>query len=140
MRNTDLREEKDRELYDLYVQCLREHKYASLKEIADWVRVQPASKFYVSAKSLVNYIGAILYGKKSTKMYELNGEKMNLLYEKYLQFMDENPHCALSRERICEILVDEPAPSFFICRTSCINAINREREKHRRALIKRYER
>lgn len=36
------------------------------------------------------------------------------LWKNYTAYLDAHPGCGLSRERILEILVDEPAPEFYI--------------------------
>ena len=139
MKDTELRQEKDRELYSLYLKGLREQHFNNMHEAAEWVRSQPASKFYISSKALVNYRGAMQHGSIPPKMFSCNRKKIKILYNRYLEYMENNPGCKLSRERICEILVDEPAPMFFICHDSCMKAILRERRKHMNALIDRYE-
>ncbi len=40
----------------------------------------------------------------------------------------------MSKERICEILSEMPAPRFFICQESCLDAINRERSRIRKEI------
>lgn len=137
MKDTELRQEKDREIYSLYLRGLREQHFSNMHEAADWVRSQPASKFYISSKALVNYIGAIRNGKVPPKMFSHNEKKIQILYTMYENFMAENPTCTLSRERICEILVDMPAPRFFICHDSCLKAIMRERTRHMKELDRR---
>ena len=140
MKDTELRQEKDRELYDIYLKGLNEIGFRNMHEAIDWVRSQPASKFYVSPKVLTNYIGAILNGSKPPKMFSSNEKKMKILYNMYLDFLNDNPECHLSRGRICEILVEEPAPMFFICHDSCMKAIAREKARRRREFLKRIER
>lgn len=129
MKDTELRQERDRELFSLYNKGLREEHFSNMKEAADWVRNQPAPKFYISSKALVNYIGAMIRGSTPPKMFAQNRKKMKILYGMYMEFIAENPNTNLSRDRICEILVEQPAPMFFICQESCIKAILRERKK-----------
>ena len=140
MKDTELRQEKDRELYSVYLRGLREQHFTNMHEAVDWVRSQPASKFYISSKALVNYIGAMKNGKVPPKMLSFNERKMKILYQMYLEFMENNPGCKLSREKICEILVDEPAPLFFICHDSCMKAIVRERTRRMKLMEERYGR
>lgn len=139
MKDTELRQEKDRELYSTYIRGLREQRFINMHDAADWVRSQPASKFYISSKALVNYIGAINHGSMPPNMRRWNDKKMKILYQMYLEFMAKNPNCKMSRERICEILVDEPAPMFFIGCESCVKAIHRERSRHKREMISKYK-
>ena len=140
MKDTELRQEKDRELYSVYMRGLREQHFANMHEAVDWVRSQPASKFYISSKALVNYIGAMKNGKVPPKMFSFNEKKIKILYQMYLEFMESNPDCKLSREKICEILVDEPAPLFFICHDSCMKAIVRERARRMKIMQERCRR
>lgn len=140
MKDTELRQEKDRELYSLYLKGLREQHFSNMHEAADWVRSQPASKFYISSKALVNYIGAMKHGSVPPKMFSWNEKKIKILYQMYLDFIEKNPGCNLSRERICEILVEEPAPMFFICHDSCMKAILRERTRRMKEPFSRYGR
>lgn len=140
MKDTELRQEKDRELYKIYLRGLREQNFSNMHEAVDWVRSQPASKFYISPKALVNYIGAIRNGSVPPKMFYWKSQKMHILYQMYLEFMENNPACRLSRERICELLVDEPAPMFFICHDSCMKAIQRERNRRKREIARRHSR
>lgn len=129
MRDTELRRERDKELYSLYIRGIREHHFSNTHEAVDWVRSQPASKFYVSSKALVNYIFLIESGRKPDKMFSLNERKIHTLYKNYCKFLKDNPSCKLSRERICELLVDRPASMFFICHDSAMKAILRERKR-----------
>lgn len=126
-----MRQEKDHELYLTYLRGLRVCHFSSMHEAADWVRSQPASKFYISSKSLVNSIAEILRGENSFNSGSLRDKKILLLYDMYQSFLAEHPESNLSREKICEILVDSPAPRFYIGHESCLKALLRERNKHK---------
>ena len=134
MRDNELTKERDRELYLIYLRGLREQNFRDMHEAADWVRSQPASKFYISSKALVNYICAIRNGNIPPRMHLWNERKVKMLYRMYGEYMEKNPDCRLPREQVCEILVEEPAPIFFIGHESCINAIRRERHRHLKEL------
>lgn len=137
-RDTELRQERDRELYSIYVKGLNEQNFENTHEAADWARSQPASKFFISSKSLVNYIGQRLANAPLTNMFEENRRRMEYLYGLYLDFIANNPNTTLSRERICEILVESPAPMFFIGHESAIKIILRERASAKKQFIDRY--
>ena len=134
MKDTELRQEKDREIYSIYVRGIREHDFASLEAAADWVRSQPASKFYISPKALLNSITAIERGTKTKNRFRANDTKLRILYGMYLNYLAQNPTNKMSKERICEILSEMPAPRFFICQESCLDAINRERSRIRKEI------
>lgn len=128
MRDTGLRQEKERELFETYLRGLRECYFSSMHHAADWVRSQPASKFYISSKSLSNSIRKIRTGvRKLSPNKSLYDEKLKYLYDMYCDFREQNPDCTLSRERVCELLVECPAPHFYICHDSCLKAILKER-------------
>lgn len=136
-KDTEMRQERDHELYLTYLRGLREQHFDYTYEAADWARNQPAPRFYVSSKALVNYIGAIAHGSQLPTMFSQNRKKMKLLYEMYLEFQALNPGNKLSRERICEMLVDEPAPMFYIGHESAMKIILRERQRHLASLSRK---
>ena len=137
VKDTELRKERDRELFSIYLVGLRERHFDSMQDAVDWVRSQPASKFYISSKALVNYIGAMKHGSTPPKMFPWNEKKIKMLYDRYLEFKASNPDCRLSRERIGEIRVDEPAPMFFSGHESWMKIITRERKRHKREMSER---
>lgn len=138
MKDTELRQERDRELYSVYIRGLREQHFTNMHDAAEWVRHQPASKFYVSSKALLNYVGAIKNGSTPCKMHKQNERKMKMLYAMYQQFIAEHPNCDMAREHICELLVDSPAPMFFIshecARISLWKERNRQQEERERRI------
>ena len=70
MKDTELRQERDRDLYRTYVRGLREKNFSSLQEAAEWAISQPAERFYVSSKVLVNYIASRRAGAVSSPIPE----------------------------------------------------------------------
>lgn len=128
-RDTELREERDHALYLTYLRGLREEHFKNMHEAADWCRHQPAPKFYLSSKSLVNYIKMINRGKSLNRLHSTTRRKVYKLYNMYQKYMEEHPDNTDPRERICEILVDEPAPEFYMGHDLTLLALQRERFK-----------
>lgn len=137
MRDTELRQERNEAVYEMYLKGLRTQHFRSMDEAADWVRSQPAPKFYISSRSLVNYIGAIALGKEPKNLHKTTKEKVSILYAMYREFIETNPDCRMPREHICEILVDQPAPKFFISHDYALLIILKERNRHMEMLDKR---
>lgn len=137
MRDTELRQERDRSVYETYLRGLREQHFTNMHEVADWVRSQPAPKFYLSSKSLVNYLGAIKAGKK-LRLHQSTKDKVDHLKKMYDEFLSNNPGCRLSRERICEILVDEPAPRYYLGHNYTLMILQKERAKALEEIRRRY--
>lgn len=130
-KDTSLRQKRDAELYSVYLRGLRECSFSSETEAVDWVRSQSASEFYVSPKALVNYICTIRKGSTPSKMYSWNEKKITLLYQMYLNYMEQHPTTTRSTILICEELVESPAPCFFIGREIARRIIKKEIAKHR---------
>ncbi|MCQ2219794.1 MAG: hypothetical protein MJZ12_00290 [Prevotella sp.] len=140
MQNSEFKKERDREVYATYLRGLREQCFEDLTQAAAWVQAQPASKFYISSKALVNYIFAIEKGSVPPKMYYLNELKVKVLYVRYMEYNLNHPNHGLSKEKICEMLVDEPAPQFYIDQDYIRRIIQRERIKRREELARRVNR
>lgn len=138
MKDTELRQERDRSVYETYLRGLREQNFASMHEVADWVRSQPAPKFFLSPKSLVNYLGAIKNGKE-LRLHQSTRDKVDKLKEMYDAFLADNPGCKLSRERICEILVDEPAPRYYLGHNYTLMILQKERIRALEEMRRRYK-
>ena len=136
-KDIELKQERDRELYLTYLRGLREQHFDFTHEAADWARNQPASRFYISSRALVNYIGAMAHGSQPPAMFSQNRKKMKLLYDMYLEYMATTPDNKLSRERICEMMVNQPAPMFYIGHDSAMKIILRERQRHLASLSRK---
>lgn len=57
------------------------------------------------------------------------------LYANYQRWKEANPDSTLSRERICELLVDEPAPEFYMQSETARKIIQKMCKKKRNLLI-----
>lgn len=115
MKDTELKRERDLQFYRTYLRGLREEHFETMHEAVDWCRFQPAPKFYLSSKSLVNYIAMLQCGIQLNSLHQSTRQKVKHLFRRYLEYRAEHPECKdYSRERICEIIVDEPAPQFYI--------------------------
>lgn len=136
-QSKELREARDRSLYEKYVSSLESHHFAGREEAAEFARNCPAPRFFISAKTLSNHIGAMMSGMAVC----VKSEKRRMireLYDRYIRFRDSHRDCGYSRERICEILTEQPAPSFYIGLSSACHIIDRERTKAARRFREHY--
>lgn len=115
VKDTELREARDRAVYEKYCEGLETHTFDSARSAADWVRSQPAPRFFISAHALSIYIGQIEAGQDLSRLHPSTREKVFELYARYLEYRKCHPDEKLSRESISNILVEEPAPEFYIC-------------------------
>lgn len=114
MRDTELKRKKAEALYSVYKQGLQEGRFASLYDAGRCCSRSPAPCFFISAKRASILLGRI-YAHIS--LIDLNPSQRRMvwqLWHNYNAYLADNPECNLSRERILEILVDEPAPEFYI--------------------------
>lgn len=137
VKDHELKNERDRDIYLTYLFGLREGIFDDLNDAALWVQRQPAPKFYVSAKSLVNYIAARQAGKDLSRMYYWNRLKMEYLYSMYLHETDGRS-CKIAKEILCEELVERPAPYFYISVNYVRKIIQRECKKGREKILNKY--
>lgn len=114
MRDTEIKQLRDQDLYETYKRVLREGQFSSMREAADYARLQPASQFYISAREAASHIGKILSCKSLIDLNLQSRRKVWQLYEMYEQYLREHPDNTLSRERILELLVACPAPEFYL--------------------------
>ena len=114
MKDTELTQRQARALYAVYVKGLEEGRFASLRDAANWVRKQPAPCFFISSKRASILVGMIqsnvslLYQGYNTRRLAWR------LFHDYKQYRKEHPDTTLPREHILEILVDQPAPEFYL--------------------------
>ena len=127
MKNMEIREMRDRALYEAYVRGIREHDFSGEDEAADYARMQPAPSFFISAWNLNKYFVRIEHHQPMDKIFSSTRRKIRELYRRYQTYMLEHPDTKLARLHICMILVDEPAPEFYVGHDLALKIISRER-------------
>lgn len=132
MKDTQLKKERDAALYREYVKGTGEGRFASMCEAADYVIRQPAPRFFISAKEASNRIGRILSGKEHIDRRSPSQRRVLLLLDRYRDYLAANPDCRLSRESILEVLVQEPAPEFYLGWEAARQILRREVSKRRK--------
>ena len=114
MRDTELNDRKAEALYCAYKQGLEQGKFASLFGAGRSVALSPAPSFFISAKRASLLLGRIDSHISLINMHAPNRRMAWRLWHDYHQYLAEHPGNTLSRERILETLVEEPAPEFYI--------------------------
>jgi len=134
MRDTELKRKKAEALYSVYKQGLQQGRFASLYDAGRRIAREPAPCFFISPKR-----ASLLIGRIAAKysLINLNDSQRMMawrLWFNYKEFLAANPDTGLSRERIMEILVDEPAPEFYIstdgARRLLFGQIKKARREH----------
>ena len=114
MKDTELKRQRDRDLYKVYVRSLSARRFASIGEAADYARRQPAPQYYISARTASLLIGRLMAHQSLIGLNSNSRQRIWHLYDAYNAYLKAHPHCRLSRELVLEELVEHPAPQFFV--------------------------
>ena len=136
MKDTELKRQRDRDLYKVYVHSLSTGHFASIGQAADYARRQPAPQWYISGRTASLLIGRIMAHQSLINLNSNSRQRIWFLYDRYRDYLKAHPGCTLSRELILEQLVEQPAPHFFVSAGRAKHIIIYER----RAAIKRMRR
>ena len=132
MRDTGLKKQKAEALFRIYKKGLEEGRFDSLYAAGQWCARQPAPCYYISAKRASLLLGRIFAG---VSLIDCNSSQRRMvwqLYRNYLRYLKEHPGNTLSRERVLELLVDEPAPEFYITGDAARKILREEIKKARK--------
>lgn len=131
MKDVELKAIRDRDLFLCYQKALRENDFQNQWEAIEYVRKCPAPRFYISSKVCSLLLGKIFAGKKIERMHPLAYKRIKHLEKMYKTFVTGPAGMqGLSRERVCELLVDMPAPEFYVSNIYATRIINKEIERH----------
>lgn len=135
MKNTELKEMRDKALYEVYVKCLSTGSFSSQIELAEHASKQPAPQFFIESHTLSLIFGMIESHYSLIGLNSMSRRRAWDLYANYQRWKEANPDSTLSRERICELLVDEPAPEFYMQSETARKIIQKMCKKKRNLLI-----
>ena len=134
MRDTELKRKKAEALYSVYKQGLQEGRFASLYDAGRAIASSPAPCFFISAKSASLLIGRINARVSLINLHASTRKMAWQLWFNYKDYLEKHPDNNLSRERILEMLVDEPAPEFYISTDGARKLLNEQIKYTRRKL------
>jgi len=114
MRDTELIRAKEQALYAVYKRGLEEGRFKSFREAGEWTRKQPAPRYFIDSRTASLLLGKIHNQSFLMGLHPASRRLILHLDSKYKEYLHEHPKSTLSRERIMELLVEEPAPEFYI--------------------------
>lgn len=126
-KTISVREERDRCLFDAYNEALNSMRFETQSEIYDHVRKMPAPKFFIEAETCAIYIGRLLRKKDPGICNETSKRRMSELYIRYQEESKKKENKGLSVVDICQIIINQPAPEFYLEVSSVENIIEKER-------------
>lgn len=113
-KSTYLREERDRALFEAYTKALRNIRFNTQEEAINYVRTHEAPKFYISGEFAAYVIGRMLRGVSMGVTGIQRIKKFKELFRRFCEVKNTPRMKGLSNKDICSLLVDEPAPEFYI--------------------------
>lgn len=131
MKNMELKRSRDAALYETFKRGLSNGGFATMRDAARYVCKQPAPRFFIEAEKASLLVGRIMSGVSLINMNACSRRMAWHLYRQYMEYLEAHPDNRLSRERVMEILVDRPAPEFYIEQQRARKIIYQERRKAR---------
>lgn len=140
MKDTELKVARDRDLFLAYQKALRNNVFQNQWEAVEFVRTHPAPRFYISSKVCSLLLGRVFAGKPVDGLHPLSRKRLKELERLYRDYEENAFKGKRMRERICEIIVDMPAPEFYVSNRYATRIINREMARHNGEKIRRMAR
>ena len=136
-KNTWLKKQRDRALFDSYRTALENRHFVSQHEAVDYIRRSPAPRFYISAQAAAVYINLMNSGKPLAGLNLSSRRRIREIYNRYRIMKASERYAGMSTFRICQIIVEEPAPEFYIGYELARKIICRETDLHNERMARR---
>lgn len=138
MRDTGLQRKKAGALYSVYREGLEKGLFDSYYKAGYWCANHPAPCYFISAKRASILIGRLQAGDILEELHPSQRRKALDLWAAYNRYVVDHPGNPLSRERILEVLVDEPAPEFYLTAEAARKILRYEIRRRKQARRKRW--
>ena len=132
VKNTELKQARDRALYAAFKRLLAERGFPTMREAASAVCKQPAPRFFIEPEKASLLVGYILNDCAPSNWNRSTRRLAQQLYARYLAYVEAHPGSKMSRERIMEMIVEQPAPEFYIEGQRARKILYAERSKARK--------
>lgn len=136
MKDTELKAVRDRDLFEAYRAALEGNDFRDDAEAVRHARLSGAPRFYVSPRECVRGLCRIFRGKPISNN-RLGFRRMLKVYELYLERAAADGHDGKSKIRVCEEIVETPAPQFYIEQGYAAAIIRREMARHNKMMAER---
>ena len=132
-KDTKLKQARNEAMYRLYVKGLEEGRISNMRTAGEFVRRQPAPSYFISSHSASLLIGKIDQLISVILPNEGYRARALTIYGEYLRYLREHPDCGMSREAVLNLIVEQPAPEFFVDSETARQILQNEVEKVRSA-------
>lgn len=136
-KNTWLKRQRDCALFEAYRSALAGRSFTSQREAVDYVRMQPAPRFYISAHAAASYINAILSGREIKGLNSSSRRRLDELMRRFTAIRENPKFSGSSVYSLCQRIVEEPAPEFYVGYELASKVICRETMMHNERVARR---
>ena len=135
-----LRKRRDQALFRAYQNALREKEFSDQREAVEYVRKSEAPRWFVSKEFCAAVISSWLRGKEFCKMRPNKRRKFQALFEIYKNMRNEWPYNTLSHVDLCAVIVELPAPEWYLDHQMASRIITAQMNIKNEAIAKKYGR
>lgn len=139
-KSTFLREERDRDLFNAYIEAVSSGKCKTEEEAIEYARNHQAKRFYIDSSFCCFIMRRMIKGEPPNVGGQNSIRKFNYLYKLFNEVSSNPKNKGCSTLDICDIILDMPAPEFFVTYRTARFIIARERKVRWEALAKRQHR
>lgn len=136
-KNTWLKKQRDRALFDSYRTALSGRTFVNQREAVDYVRTAPAPRFYISAQAASVYVNMITVGRPLPRLNPSSKRRIKEIYRRYSELRSSEKYAGFSTFGICQIIVEQPAPEYYIGYELASKIICRELNRHNDNIARR---
>lgn len=131
MKNTSIKKERDQALYAEFKRVLSDRPSNILREreLIRYVCRRHAPRFYMEPERASKLIGRILMDVSLIDLNDCTRRQTWELYRRYTAYLERHPDNKYSRIQIMGLIVEEPAPEFYIETQRARKIIYMERKK-----------
>ena len=106
------RQERDKDLIRVYREVIARHTHIHLPSVIEEVVSSPSKRFWVSEERAKIVIAEMTRGKSLENMNQTRRNMYIEIYRRVLLMQQSRPDLPLSR--LVELVIDEPAPCFYL--------------------------
>jgi hypothetical protein len=132
------RVEMSRALFASYLSVLRSGECETQFEAIDMARKSPAPHFFTSAQNCAKVVAKMLRGEPTGLKNPDKIRKFEELRARLEKYMEVNPEEVekYGLPTICEEIVNQPAPEFYICHNTAKQIILKQRKRQREEVMR----
>ena len=139
-KSIDLRLERDMALFVAYKQSLSANTFRTQDDAVDFARKSPAPRFYIDGFFARIVLRRMLNGQPPGVTGKNTLRKFEELLKRYIESEKQNLFPGMNFKAICNILVEQPAPEFYISRRTARAIISAQMKLGWKQILERYKR